>query len=154
MLRVYAGGVVGGVWISHWIIIMTFLLSLFLAMAKRRDDLIMARVMARQNHGTGLRLDGYNIEFVSHSMVLLAGVTIVSYILYTVSPEVIQKHGTDKLYLTTIWVIFGLLRYLQIAFVEQKSGPPTLLLIKDVVLQVTILLWMGSFYMFSHIHGG
>ena len=94
-----------------------------------------------------LSLDGYNMEFISLSMVLMAAVTIVSYILYTVSPEVINKHGTDKLYLTTLWVIMGLLRYMQIAFVHQRSGSPTAVLLKDVFLRAVIALWLVSFYL-------
>ncbi len=98
-------------------------------------------------------LDGYSLEFVSLSMVLMAAVVIVSYILYTVSPEVVAKHGTNDVYLTTIWVIMGLLRYMQITFVEQRSGSPTLVLLKDSFLQVIILLWLLSFYLIFYVFG-
>ena len=128
---------------------LTFLLALFLALSKRRDDLLWAF----REHKTILTLDGYSLEFVTLSMVLMSAVIIVSYILYTVSPEVIAKHGTNKLYLTTFWVIIGLLRYMQITFMEQKSGPPTLVLLKDFFLQAIILLWMGSFYLLLYIFG-
>ena len=84
-------------------------------------------------------------------MVAMASVIIVSYILYTVSPEVVYKHGTDKLYLTTLWVIVGLLRYMQITFVEEKSGSPTLIALKDVLIQMVIVLWFLHFYLLLYV---
>lgn len=149
VLRVYAGGLAADIPPSHWLVLMTFLLALFLALAKRRDDLLLTvnGPQVRRN------LDGYSLEFVSLSMVLMAAVVIVSYILYTVSPEVVAKHGTNDVYLTTIWVIMGLLRYMQITFVEQRSGSPTLVLLKDSFLQVIILLWLLSFYLIFYVFG-
>jgi decaprenyl-phosphate phosphoribosyltransferase len=149
VLRVFAGGVAADIMPSHWLVLMTFLLALFLALAKRRDDLILAAngQIVRRN------LDNYSLEFVSLSMVLMAAVIIVSYILYTVSPEVVAKHKTNNLYLTSLWVIIGLLRYMQIAFVEQRSGSPTLILLKDSFLQGIILLWLLSYYLIFYVFG-
>jgi 4-hydroxybenzoate polyprenyltransferase len=141
VLRVVAGGVAAMVPVSHWIITMTFLLALFLALAKRRDDLLLAT----QGHRTRRAVDGYSLEFVSASMSVMAAVIIVAYLLYTVSPETIRKHGTDQLYLTGFWVILGLLRYLQIAFVEEQTGSPTAVFLKDRFLQAVIILWISSF---------
>mgnify|MGYP000877110813 CR=1 FL=1 len=149
VLRVFAGGAATGVAPSHWIVIMTFLLALFLGLAKRRDDLILS------GNGARLRksLDGYNLEYVSTAMSMMAAVVIVSYILYTTSPEVIAKHGSDKLYLTAFWVIAAILRYLQITFVEEKSGSPTLVFIKDVFIKACIVLWIASFYLILYADG-
>jgi decaprenyl-phosphate phosphoribosyltransferase len=138
VLRVFAGGIAGDVPVSHWIIIMSFLLAVFLALAKRRDDLILAS----QGHNVRKSVDGYSLDFISSSMAIMASVVIVAYLLYTVSPETIARHGTDKLYLTSFWVIVGLLRYLQLTFVEGKTGSPTKLLLKDYFLQLTITLWI------------
>ena len=142
IIRVFAGGLTADVFPSHWLIIMTYLLALFLALAKRRDDLLLmsSGQKVRQN------IDGYSLEFVSHSMVIMAAVIIVSYILYTVSPEVILVHKTTNLYLTTFLVIIGLLRYLQITFVEQRSGSPTSIILKDHFMQTVIILWLLSAY--------
>lgn len=147
VLRVFAGGVAAAIWPSHWLVLMTFLLALFLALAKRRDDLLLAA------YSNNLRrsLDGYSLEFVSNSMMVMAAVTIVSYILYTLSPEVAAKHGTKNLYLTTFWVIIGLMRYLQITFVFEKSGSPTEVLLKDLFLQAVIVLWLFTFFMIIHV---
>ena len=148
VLRVFAGGVVTAVTPSHWIVLMTFLLALFLGFAKRRDDLLLSAAGCEK---TRRSLDGYNLEFVSASMIIMAAVVIVSYILYTLSPEVIAKHGSDKLYLTAIFVILGVLRYLQITLVECKSGSPTLVLLRDGFVQASLGLWIVSFYLILYV---
>jgi decaprenyl-phosphate phosphoribosyltransferase len=143
VLRVAAGGVVAGVPISHWLVTMTFLLALFLAFAKRRDDCLLTAA----GRNTRKCSDSYNLEFVSISMAVMASVIIVAYLLYTVSPETIKKHGTDQLYLTALWVIMGLLRYLQITFVEERAGSPTKVFLQDYFLQTIIFLWIASFFL-------
>ncbi|WP_428564203.1 MAG: decaprenyl-phosphate phosphoribosyltransferase [Solidesulfovibrio sp. DCME] len=148
VLRVFAGGVVTGITPSHWIVLMTFLLALFLGFAKRRDDLLLSAAGCEK---TRRSLDGYNLEFVSAAMMIMAAVVIVSYILYTVSPEVIAKHGSDKLYLTAIFVIMGVLRYLQITLVECKSGSPTLVLLRDGFIQASLALWIVSCYLILYM---
>jgi decaprenyl-phosphate phosphoribosyltransferase len=143
VIRVFAGGVAANVIVSHWLIIMTYLLALFLAFAKRRDDLILLS----RGHKVRQNIKNYNLEFVSLSMAVMSGVIIVSYILYSVSPEVINVHKTPNFYLTTFWVIVGLLRYLQITFVEEQSGSPTSIIWKDRFMNVTIILWLLSVYL-------
>ncbi len=142
VLRVVAGGVLAVLPISSWIIIMTFLLALFLGLAKRRDDLLILR-----DSGKKLRqsLDGYNLPFIQSAMVLMAGVVMVSYIMYTMSPEVIARMGSDKLYITGLFVLIGLLRYLQLTLVFEKSGNPSKILLKDRGIQLSLLLWVLSF---------
>lgn len=142
VLRLFAGAFVIDATLSIWIIIMTFLLALFLAIAKRRDDvlLFLEGVESRKN------IDGYNLEFVNAVMVLMAGVIIVSYILYTVSSEVIIRHNSENLYLSSFFVILGIIRYMQITFVEENSGSPTKIVLKDRFLQLTILSWLVSFF--------
>ena len=148
VLRVFAGGIAAEVPVSHWLVIMVFLLSIFLALAKRRDDLILNA----QGHNNERRsLPHYNMDFVSHGMVAMTSITIVSYILYTVSPEVVSKHGTNQLYLTTFWVVIGFLRYMQLTFVHQISGSPTAVLLRDIFLQVVLVLWLISFYLLLYV---
>ena len=147
VIRVFVGTVQAGVAISHWIVLMTFLLAMFLALAKRRDDLLVSANGAK----TRKCLDGYSFEFVSLSMIFMAAVTIVSYIMFTALPEVSLRYGTEYLYLTTFWVLLGLLRYLQITFVEERSGSPTKVLIKDSFLQIVITCWLGHFAFFIYI---
>lgn len=141
ILRLFAGSAVTGISLSMWIILMTFLLAIFLALAKRRDDVLLSL----EGQETRKNIDGYNLEFVNAAMVLMAGVVIVSYIQYTISPEVIERLDTNYLYLTSFFVILGVLRYMQITFVEQDSGSPTKVVIRDSFLKVTIFLWLVSF---------
>ena len=137
--RILIGGVVTKVELSHWIIIVTFLLAIFLALAKRRDDCL---IFIRSGEKIRKNIELYNIEFINISMAMMASVVIVSYIMYTVSPEVILKTHTDKLYLTSFFVLLGILRYLQITFVENKSGSPTEILLRDRFTQITIIGWL------------
>ena len=143
ILRLFAGSVATDVPLSMWIIIMTFLLALFLAMAKRRSDYLLSQ----KGHDVRKNIEGYNLPFINTSLSILAGVTVVAYIMYTTSPFVLIQFESDRLYLTTIFVLFGLLRYLQLALVEEKSGSPTKVLMKDFYLQVTLLAWMISFFL-------
>ena len=150
VLRIYMGGAATDIPISPWIVIMTFLLALFLALAKRRDDLLLTD----QDGPVRKAIDGYNHEFISLGMSVMASVIIVVYILYTVSPEVVAKHGTHQLYISGVWVLLGLLRYLQITFVEEKSGYPTLLLLKDYVLQAVVGLWLVHIFVLLYVAKG
>lgn len=143
LMRIFAGGVITGIEISKWLVLITFLLSLFLAFAKRRDD-----VLIYNRDGQKMRkvIDGYNIEFLNLSMILMVGIIIVSYIMYTTSPEITLRIKSDKVYLSTFFVLIGLLRYLQISIVEENSGSPSKILIKDRFIQITIVLWVLFFY--------
>jgi len=142
VLRIYGGAVLIDNTPSMWIVLVTFVLALFLALAKRRDDCLLAN----QGKKTRKNIDGYSLEMVNAAMTLMAGVTVVSYIMYTVSPEVIVRLGTHNLYMTAFFVLLGILRYMQLTFVEQNSGSPTKLVLKDRFLQITILAWIASFY--------
>ena len=144
VLRLYIGSAAAGpgeVPLSMWIVLITFLFALFLALAKRRDDVLLSA------EGKKVRkaIDGYNLEFINGAMMVMASVVIVSYISYCISEEVIHRLKTDKLFFTVIFVVLGILRYMQITFVEQKSGNPTKVLMKDLFLQLVIVGWLASF---------
>lgn len=143
VLRVKAGGVSADVPISSWLNIMIFLLAIFMAIAKRRDDLL---IKVRTNKSMRKSIKGYNMDFLNVCLALVSAVILVAYLMYTISPEVNIRFGTYRLYYTTLFVLAGLMRYLQLTFVEQDTGSPTKLLFKDRFIQVTILLWLVSFY--------
>ncbi len=142
ILRVLAGGIAAEVPVSKWLILMTFLLACCLALGKRRDDLLLDV----DKESLRPSLSGYTLAFIDTCRVVLGGTTIVCYIMYTVSEDVVQRLHSDHIYLTSIFVILGMLRFLQIAIVEQKSGSPTLILLKDTMIQVMIGLWLISFF--------
>jgi 4-hydroxybenzoate polyprenyltransferase len=145
ILRIFAGAVAADVSISMWLILMTFLLALFLGLAKRRDDVLLAE----QGRGTRKNIDGYTIQFVDSTMTLMAGVIIVSYIQYTISKDVMARLQTENLYLTSFFVILGIMRYMQVTIVELASGSPTKIVLTDTFLQITIFLWLASFFIIS-----
>lgn len=142
VIRLFVGSIAAGVILSMWIILMTFLLALFIALAKRRDDVL---IYLESGAKTRKAIDGYNLDFLNSSMIIMAAVLIVSYVLYTVSPDVIQKTHTKYLYTTAIFVILGVLRYMQLAFVEKKSDSPTDILLKDRFLQIVLAIWLLAF---------
>lgn len=142
VLRIIAGGVATEIVLSQWIVLMTFLLTLFLSLAKRRDDVLRMEATGEAPRKNTVR---YNLTFINQAITIAAAVTIVCYIMYTVSPDVVSTYRTNHLYLTSIFVIIGLLRYLQIAMVDQKTGDPTKVVLHDHVTQLIIVFWGLSF---------
>lgn len=142
VLRLLAGGFATGIVLSKWIVLMTFLLTLFLSFAKRRDDVLRMNETGEAPRKNTIR---YNLTFINEAITITAGVTLVCYIMYTVSPEVVQNFHTDYLYLTSIFVLVGLLRYIQIAVVDKKSGDPTKVILRDTFTQLVVLAWGLAF---------
>ncbi len=148
VLRLLAGGVATQTQLSNWIVLMTFLLTLFLSLAKRRDDVVR---MNETGHATRKNTIRYNLDFINQAITITATVTLVCYIMYCVSPEVEQRIGTRYLYLTTVFVLLGILRYLQLTLVDNKSGDPTKALLGDRMLQAVVALWLLSFMIIIYI---
>jgi decaprenyl-phosphate phosphoribosyltransferase len=145
LLRVYSGGIIAGLAITHWLSLMILLLALFLILAKRRDDIL---INGKSKNGTIIRksTQNYNLTYINSCITLLSAVMIVAYIMYTVSPEVTERFQSDYVFFTTIFVIAGIMRYLQIVFVEKNSGSPTNIFIKDKFILSTIAGWIITFY--------
>lgn len=148
LLRTIAGGIVANVPLSQWLVIMIFLLALFLALAKRRDDLIIGLQSGKLMRKS---VQHYNLDFTNACLTMLSGIIIVSYIMYTISEEVTLRLG-NHLYFTSIFVIAGIMRYLQIALVENNSGSPTKLLYSDNFTRFTVLGWILSFFIIIYIY--
>ena len=142
VLRLFVGSFAYEIPLKTWIVIMTFLLALFMALAKRRDDVL---IFIRSGNKMRKSVAGYNLQLIDGAMMVMSAVVIVAYLLYTTSQEIIEKFQNENLYLTTLFVIFGLMRYLQITLVEKKSGSPTETIFKDNIMQINLLLWVLSF---------
>jgi decaprenyl-phosphate phosphoribosyltransferase len=142
VLRIKGGSVIALVPLSEWIVIMVFLLAIFMAIGKRRDD-----VLLKLSSGVDMRksVKGYNLELLNTLLALVCAVIIVSYLMYTMSPVTISYMGTTRLYYTTVFVLAGIMRYLQIIYILADSGSPTKILYKDRFIQVTLLLWIASY---------
>ena len=143
VLRIILGGLVCNIELSQWIILMTFLLSLFLAISKRLDDIRIyneKKILIRKN------ISHYNVEYIQLTLSIIASVTIVCYIMYTVDVDVVSRIDNHYLYLSSLLVILGVLRFLQIAIVEKQCCSPTKILMKDKFIQICIVTW-GVFFL-------
>lgn len=150
VLRIKVGSLVPNpdIDLSEWLNIMVFLLAIFMAIAKRRDDVIL-----KLNTGEDMRksIKGYNLDFLNTMLGLFGAIIIVAYIMYTMWPDTYFKFATHRLYYTSVFVIAGVLRYLQITFVKNEAGSPTDLLYKDRFIQATLGLWVASFYVILYL---
>lgn len=148
VLRVKSGGVLTDIAVSEWLMLMVFLLALFMAIAKRRDDIVLKTATGKDMRKAS---KGYNMDFLNVSLALVSAVIIVAYIMYTMAPPTMERFKTYRLYYTSIFVIAGLMRYLQITYVDNDTGSPTKILYKDRFIQITILLWILSFYVIIYL---
>ena len=138
-LRVVAGGVAIQIAISHWLIICATLLSLFLAMAKRRHELTF---LGPDRAGVHRRvLSGYSVTLLDQMIGVVTASSLLSYMLYCVSPETILKFQTDHLVYTFPFVLFGIFRYLYLIHTKKQGGTPEKILISDAPILVSIILW-------------
>ena len=142
VLRLFAGSNATGIELSSWIITLTFLLALFLALAKRRDDVIREQ---RGEERTRSSIKGYNLRFLDQAMTIMGSVVIVSYLQFCHAADRTLPIISSELYLTAAFVVIGLLRYMQLALVEEQTGNPTRVLIEDRFTQINLLFW-GSFF--------
>lgn len=148
VLRILAGSAATGIVASHWLVMMTFLLTLLLSFAKRRDDVVrMNKSGEAPRHNT----HRYNLAFINQAITVTASVTLVCYIMYTISPDITSRTNFHYVYLTSVFVILGLLRYMQLTEVDQKSGDPTKLLYADRFLQIVLLAWFIAYAVMIYV---
>ena len=142
VMRIVAGSQASGIALSPWIVITTFLLALFLALAKRRDDVVIFQtsgIKVRKN------VERYDLVFLNLAVAMVGSATIVCYMLYTISLDVVGRLGCPHLYATSIFVLAGILRYMQLAFASNKCGSPTRVLLHDCGLQLCVVGWIIVF---------
>ena len=138
LIRVVAGGVIIEVYISPWLLICTMLLSLFLAMSKRRHELIFLGGNAVNHRAT---LAKYSPYLLDQMISVVTSSTVIVYCLYTISVETVAKVGTINLIYTVPFVLYGILRYLYLVHQKSEGGSPENLIIKDKALLLDIVLW-------------
>ena len=137
VLRAVAGALIIDVPISHWLIMCTILLSLFLAFCKRRQEL--ETLEAAHEHRA--ILSEYSVAFLDQMINVVTASTVVSYMFYTMSPDVEQRLGTPYLYLTVPFVLYGIFRYLYLVHQKGAGGNPTQALLSDRPLLLCVGLW-------------
>ncbi|MCM1348348.1 MAG: UbiA prenyltransferase family protein [Firmicutes bacterium] len=142
VLRVAAGALACDIWISPWIVCLTFLLTLMLALAKRRSEVALCVETGVESRGN---ISDYSLKFLDPALAMLAAITTVSYIIYTVTPEVQQRFSSEYVYITALFVILGLLRYLQLTLQTKQASDPTKLMLSDHFIQGCLLAWGATF---------
>jgi len=139
VLRAFAGGVAINVEVSPWLVFITFVLALFLVLARRRHELIALGDGAIAHRSA---LSEYSVRLVDQMISIVAGATLVGYMIYTASAEVEAKLGTRHLYLTVPFVAFGILRYLYLIDERDEGGDPARTLLHDRPLILAVALWI------------
>lgn len=140
-LRAVAGTVLVHVTISSWLFVCTILGALFIALAKRRHELLFL-----ENGGTAHRavLEKYSEPLLDQMMAVATSSTVIAYCLYTIAPETVAKFGTHNLMLTVPFVLYGVYRYLYLVYRKEMGGAPEKVLLTDVPLMVDGVLWGAS----------
>ncbi len=141
VVRVVAGGLVIEVPISSWLLICTTLLALLLAMGKRRHELVLLENKAIDHRPI---LKEYSAYLLDQMIAVVTASTLIAYCLYTISPETVQKFGTEHLIWTAGFVLYGIFRYLYLVHLKGQGGSPEELIIKDKPLLLDILFWIVS----------
>jgi 4-hydroxybenzoate polyprenyltransferase len=148
VLRVFAGGLVIHVEPSSWLIMATFLLSLFLGLAKRRHELWLMKGVATSHRPV---LEQYTISFVDELISVVTPLTLITYVLYTLDPVTVARFHSKTLYLTCVFVAFGIFRYLYLVHCKDLGGSPTAVVLKDLPLRIAILGWILAFIVIVYL---
>ena len=138
LLRAWAGAVVIGVVMSHWLVLCTGLISLFLGFVKRRQELVAFDAEAANQRPI---LKEYSLQFLDQMVSTVTAGTVVAYSLYAFSPEVAEKLDTEWMGLTIPFVLFGIFRYLYLVYHRGYGQNPTALILHDSPLLLNLALW-------------
>jgi len=147
VIRVAAGGLVINVPISSWLLICTSLLALFIGMSKRRHELVILEDKAVHHRPI---LKEYSPYLLDQMISVVTASTVIAYCLYTISPETVEKFGTRNLIYSSIFVLYGIFRYLYLVHQKGSGGNPEEMVIKDKPLLIDIILW--GFFIFLIIY--
>ena len=141
VLRAVAGAVAIRVAISHWLLVCTVLLALFLAMSKRRHELTLLAAGATEHRPI---LGEYSPYLLDQMIGVVTASTLIAYIFYTISPETIQNFGTEGLALTIPFPLYGIFRYLYLVHRREGGGSPAEMLLTDRPLLLCVALWAAA----------
>jgi 4-hydroxybenzoate polyprenyltransferase len=138
VLRAVAGAVAVNVQMSHWLFVCTILLALFIALAKRRHEIVLLAGDAATHRPI---LGEYSPYLLDQMISVVTASTLIAYIFYTVSPETQEKFGTGWLGLTIPFPLYGIFRYLYLVHRREGGGAPAELLLTDRPLLLCVALW-------------
>ncbi len=140
-MRILAGSVVTGIELSHWIIIMSVLLALFLGFAKRRQELKLLRGEAASHR---LVFAKYSLHFIDQILSVVTSSIVIAYMLYCVDARTIHEFGTRDLLWSAPFVYYGIFRYLYLMHNIYRDGDPTRVLLSDRMMQLNLVLWLAA----------
>ena len=141
VVRAMAGAVALDVTFSNWLVVCTLFLALFLGISKRRHEIQSLEDLATSHREV---LGHYSVPYLDSMTIIVGGATLITYTIYTCSPDVVERMQTDKLYLTLPLVVYGLFRYLYLVQRKLDGGDPSSTLLRDKPLAATVLLWVIS----------
>jgi 4-hydroxybenzoate polyprenyltransferase len=144
VLRVMAGAAVNRIALFPWILISTFLLAIFLALIKRRQELLKMQDLVPEKVSRKTLLS-YTVSLLDQMISISTATTLIAYIMYVLSPDVQQKFHSTKLYYTVPFVIFGIFRYLFLSYARGEGESPSEIIYTDLPFTVNIVLWIGAF---------
>ncbi|WP_303813052.1 decaprenyl-phosphate phosphoribosyltransferase [Apibacter mensalis] len=147
LLRIYMGGFATNLPISVWAILVTFFLALVMALGKRRGELINVQLTGE----TRKALDGYNLQFIDIAITMVSTCFVVCYIMYTLDP-VIKTNFHYYIVYTSLFAVIGILRYLQLTFVYNKTESPTKVLYRDLFLQIDLAIWIVMIFILKYLN--
>jgi 4-hydroxybenzoate polyprenyltransferase len=140
VLRVVGGAVAIHVPVSRWILVVAYLLALYLALGKRRSELVL---LGREAGNHRVVLGHYTLPMVDQAISVVLGATVLAYALYTVAPDTVAKVGSEGLLATVPIVLYGLFRYLYVLHRHELGGSPTRALLTDRPLLVCVVIWLA-----------
>jgi 4-hydroxybenzoate polyprenyltransferase len=126
-------------YLSYWLLLCAFLLSLFLALAKRRHEIVLLGDQAALHRASLLH---YSTVFIDQMLAVLGATTLLAYSLYTISDDTLKHYGTRALFWTIPFVVYGLFRYLYLIYNRVQGGDPTQILLRDRPTIINVLLWI------------
>jgi 4-hydroxybenzoate polyprenyltransferase len=140
VLRAVAGAVVIDVKASAWLILCTLMLALLVGFGKRRHEIVLLNQDAG-NHRASLQ--EYSLPFLDLMMAISAGAALVTYALYTMADETVQRFGSRGLMLTVPFVVYGVFRYLFLIHQRKDGGDPARLFITDIPTILNVVIWVS-----------
>lgn len=147
VLRVIVGAVAIGVEFSSWLVLCTFMLALFLGFAKRRHEVVLLEGNAQSHRAT---LGEYSPQFLDMMMAVVTAAALMSYVLYTMDPETIAHFGSRNLIYTSVFVLYGIFRYLYLIHQKFSGGNPAEVLLRDWSLILAVVLWVVSVFLLRY----
>jgi 4-hydroxybenzoate polyprenyltransferase len=139
-IRVIAGALAIEVEISSWLIVCTVLISMFLSVAKRRNELILFGETGARGHRKVL--EKYSLQLFDQMISIILACTLLSYMLYCVSRQTVEKFGSDRMIYSSPFVLYGVFRYLYLIHKESRGGAPERVLLTDIPLLIDVVLWV------------